>query len=113
MLIDDFLDLFSFNKVVGDAPLIWGYDVYKNIVGAKSTTSGLDNIAALADNGIYAFSARCLTKAASTSLAPIETPPVPWQIRILIVSVSLITELSPTGKFRATYFISLVSDCSL
>src|ERR1039457_1905121 len=36
------------------------------------------------------FSSMTFMNAASTSLAPIETPPVPWQIRIFIVSLSLI-----------------------
>jgi hypothetical protein len=39
-------------------------------------------------------------------LAPIEIPPVPWQIRILIASFSLMTGLSPTGKFRAAFYFS-------
>ena len=36
------------------------------------------------------FSPRCFTNASSTSLAPMEIPPVPWQIRIFIAAFSLI-----------------------
>src|SRR6266702_2591397 len=46
------------------------------------------------------FSASCFTNAASTSLAPMEIPPVPWQIRIFIASFSLMTNCPLLESFE-------------